>query len=159
MDTEFDKFLVELKIINNIPINGKLIIENNCLIIDNNTFLSTIYRKWYRHSRKDTISHLNILYSSVFSMIDKYLDSHLLKPNFKIDAKDYLVFYDMKNKLIYLKDALFSSKIGIKNLIGTYNDDNNMVKDLSSLIIKINDYYEKVSICIQSNNNKSIIKN
>ena len=50
----------------------------------------------------------------------------------------------IKNNLVYLKDALFSSKIGLKNLIGTYNDDLEMVKDLSSLIIQINDKYENV---------------
>tara|TARA_B100000900_G_C20260515_1_gene585808 strand:+ start:186 stop:665 length:480 start_codon:yes stop_codon:yes gene_type:complete len=159
MNTEFDKFLVELKIINNIPINGKLIIENNCLIIDHNTWLSTLYRKWNNHSRKNSIAYLKLLYFNVFELVDKWMNNNILNPNKKLDSRDYILFFNLKNNLVYLKDALFSSKIGLKNLIGTYNDDLEMVKDLSSLIIQINDKYEKMCKCIQSNSNKTVTKN
>ena len=87
------------------------------------------------------------------------MNNNILNPNKKLDSRDYILFFNLKNNLVYLKDALFSSKIGLKNLIGTYNDDLEMVKDLSSLIIQINDKYEKMCKCIQSNSNKTVTKN
>jgi len=159
MNPEFDKFLVDLKIINNIPKNGKLIIEDNCLIIDNNTWISSLYRKWYKYNRRDTISYLKDLYNRIFQLVDKWMSYNILNPEKKIDSRDYILYYNYKNNLIYIKDGLFKSKIGIKNLIGTYTDDTEMVKELSSLIVQINNYYERINKCIQDNSNKTITKN
>ena len=144
-EQEIDKILVDLKVISNIPPNGKIYIENDTISVDHNTFISVIYRYWYQNNRIKTIVYLKNLYKEIKNISDEIMDNRIKQnSNKNIYQKDYIIFINYKNNLIYIKDGLIRSKFGLKNLVKTYHNDSIIVEELSNIILIADEYISKI---------------
>ena len=148
-EQEIDKILVDLKVIANIPPNGKIYIEDNTISVDHNTYISVIYRYWYQNNRIKTIVYLKSLYKQIKNICDSLINNRIMQPTNKdIYQKDYIIYINNKNNLIYIKDGLIRSKFGLKNLVKTYHKDSVIVEELSDIILFADEYINKIKLLI-----------
>lgn len=128
-DLSFTDVICNLKKINEIKINEKLIIYGNKIEIDNR-YLQFITRWYCTNNRLQTLEFIKKLYQKSF-----YYSNNLIKFNSYKKDNDSLILYD---RLKLLTDSLENSIDGLNNLKNTYINDIMFVKETEELISNIN---------------------
>lgn len=129
MDTN-DYYYVNLNILSQIEENDKLgliNINNDVkLIVDKSSYVSSITRYYNGYNRITGLEYLK----NFTNRLEKYIDL-LVKGN--------LTEYSEK-----IRQAIESSISGLNNLKNTYIDDSNIVSEISLIIVKFNDFINKL---------------
>jgi hypothetical protein len=129
MDTN-DYYYVNLNILSQIEENDKLgliNINNDVkLIVDKSSYVSSITRYYNGYNRITVLEYLK----NFTNRLEKYIDL-LVKGN--------LTEYSEK-----IRQAIESSINGLNNLKNTYIDDSNIVSEISLIIVKFNDFINKL---------------
>lgn len=129
MDTN-DYYYINLNILSQIEENDKLgliNINNDVkLIVDKSSYVSSITRYYNGYNRITGLEYLK----NFTNRLEKYIDL-LVKGN--------LTEYSEK-----IRQAIESSISGLNNLKNTYIDDSNIVSEISLIIVKFNDFINKL---------------
>jgi len=129
MDTN-DYYYVNLNILSQIEENDKLgliNINNDVkLIVDKSSYVSSITRYYNGYNRITVLEYLK----NFTNRLEKYIDL-LVKGN--------LSEYSEK-----IRQAIESSINGLINLKNTYIDDSNIVSEISLIIVKFNDFINRL---------------
>jgi uncharacterized protein (UPF0305 family) len=129
MDTN-DYYYVNLNILSQIEENDKLgliNINNDVkLIVDKSSYVSSITRYYNGYNRITVLEYLK----NFTNRLEKYIDL-LVKGN--------LTEYSEK-----IRQAIESSINGLNKLKNTYINDSNIVSEISLIIVKFNDFINKL---------------
>lgn len=117
MDPDAKKYLLQLRIISNIPLYGRFTVVDDHIIITKWNFLGSIYGL-YDNGSKFVIDFLNDLYSAVDIFLSKFV------------YKEFVHTYDNYSLLISLIERISDSRMGLRNLMSTYSRDPTVVVKL-----------------------------
>lgn len=135
LKTEIDlnKLITNLENIASLKESDKLSIDNELLVIDEVSFLQSLYRKFNNDSRTRTIEHIEKIIKEIFEYIDNLnSDKNIFKEK---TISDY-------NKL---NQYLIRTIPGLQNLKITYFNDIKITNRLDLVIIKIENRINKIN--------------
>lgn len=126
-----DNTITNLKIVASCPVNTRLCVRKNQLIIDTDDYLQSI-RRWYnRDSRDLTLFHIKTTINNAI-----YLIKGLQNKEITIDLKEWT--------LKTILDELISVNEGLLNLKETYNDDSLFKANIDILMQRVSAYHDNL---------------
>ena len=126
-DIYFNNLITNLKIIQQIDKYDKLSIDNDICYIDKNTYYQGVIRWWYSNNRQKSYLYVE---NNINKLIDIYIDLQTeLKNISKLIEREKI-----NNYMIIIRNNIDISIKGLKNIQKTYNDDDDLIVNINSLI-------------------------
>jgi hypothetical protein len=113
MNSILHGYLCRLKIISNLPTNGKFSITNNDLNIYYNSLSGWVWRKFNGDNKEQTTKYLIEFYSEIGAFSEQTMYNIKIEKNIIKRNKKMMMLVSLAEKI---KESLY----GIKNLINTY---------------------------------------
>ena len=138
-DIYFNNLITNLKIIQQIDKYDKLSIDNDICYIDKNTYYQGVIRWWYSNNRQKSYLYIE---NNINKLIDIYNDLQIeLKSNSKLIERERI-----NNYIIIIRNNIDISIKGFKNIQKTYNDDDDLIISINTLIDRIKSitYLDKI---------------
>ena len=134
---DLNKLITNLENIGNLKEYEKLSIQNDILIIDDNSYFQSIYRKFNNDSRLNTINHIEKVIKEIFEYIDN------LNSENNIFKEKIITEYNKINQ--YLVRTI----PGLQNLKITYFNDICTTNKIDIIIIKIQNRINNINTLLK----------
>lgn len=146
-DINFDKLILNLKIISKLKPGYKLSLKENngeiCDIYIDTSYFQYIYRIFSDNSRDNTTNFLEILDKEIAKKIEDLVKENYTDSNMFLNSKE--------NILLNLSHNLNLSLVGLNNLINTYVNDEYTISKIEMIINNFELKIRKISNILKVN--------